>query len=499
MSRLEDALRESLADPRRDLESWPDPAARIRNAHRRRVRGRALTVSMALLVAMVGGGIPFLLRDDSRPEAPTAANPGEPAAHVSGRFALHGVEVADLAGVDPSTGRVWVLGGDAGGPVLMSVRGSDGVIVTRTSLSLNATRAFLGYGSVWLLDEGGLAPKKWTLARVSTDMGQPTKVVVSRPGSANDLAFGDSAVWVTTANSVVRVDPDTDQVVADVSLARPGEDFSRDNRVVANESGVWVYHSMTTWNGRRPERATRLLRIDASSNVVGGERILAVVVHSAVTRYGWGSELVLSADTKDGSQLMRLDGVSLEEIQAVQVPRVQFGLRATEQRIWGISDTSRSSGTGLGERRLELFDRSSLASIGASVVGESAFAVAVEGNRIWLVEEPNVLVRLDAATPEPGSFEAQPPPVGPGVEIGRHYDFTLYTHCGIQFIRVDGRIFATPKLDDGSGNPPPGWGNPQQEGSITLTDRDTALFNDDLGHKLTFRPAPPDAVIPPCD
>ncbi len=45
------------------------------------------------------------------------------------------------------------------------------------------------------------------------------------------------------------------------------------------------------------------------------------------------------------------------------------------------------------------------------------------------------------------------------------HDFTLLTHCGIQFARFAGAQWATEPLDDGSGNPPPDWDNPFQEGS----------------------------------
>jgi len=34
--------------------------------------------------------------------------------------------------------------------------------------------------------------------------------------------------------------------------------------------------------------------------------------------------------------------------------------------------------------------------------------------------------------------------------------YNLYTHCGIGYYET------TPPLNDGSGNPPPGWGNPYQ-------------------------------------
>lgn len=49
-------------------------------------------------------------------------------------------------------------------------------------------------------------------------------------------------------------------------------------------------------------------------------------------------------------------------------------------------------------------------------------------------------------------------------------EFTLYTHCGIHHLILDGVVYlAEPALDDGNANPPPGWGNPSQRGRLVLT------------------------------
>jgi hypothetical protein len=53
--------------------------------------------------------------------------------------------------------------------------------------------------------------------------------------------------------------------------------------------------------------------------------------------------------------------------------------------------------------------------------------------------------------------------------IGRHYRVALYTHCGVIAAYFDGRLWrAAPKLSDGSGNPPRGWDNPYQRGTMRL-------------------------------
>ena len=76
---------------------------------------------------------------------------------------------------------------------------------------------------------------------------------------------------------------------------------------------------------------------------------------------------------------------------------------------------------------------------------------------------------------------------------GRPY--RLYTHCGIEWARIDGTFWrAKQPLSDGSGNPPAGWGNPFQDGSLVILDPTTARFESTAGSVLferTSRRQPP--------
>jgi hypothetical protein len=76
---------------------------------------------------------------------------------------------------------------------------------------------------------------------------------------------------------------------------------------------------------------------------------------------------------------------------------------------------------------------------------------------------------------------------------GVAYPFELLTHCGIEYAFFDGRYWlAEPPLDDGAHNPPPGWDNPTQRGSMTLLfEGDRAEFR--AGPRLVarFRPGGP--------
>src|SRR5258708_14546451 len=67
----------------------------------------------------------------------------------------------------------------------------------------------------------------------------------------------------------------------------------------------------------------------------------------------------------------------------------------------------------------------------------------------------------------------------------------LYTHCGIDEARIGNRYFeAVHPLSDGQGNPPPGWGNPYQQGAMTLLSPAEAVFRDSAGHRVQFRLRP---------
>jgi hypothetical protein len=66
--------------------------------------------------------------------------------------------------------------------------------------------------------------------------------------------------------------------------------------------------------------------------------------------------------------------------------------------------------------------------------------------------------------------------------------FRLYTHCGIDEALMGNRYFeAVHPLSDGQGNPPAGWGNPYQDGTMTLVSSTEAVFRDVAGHRVPFR------------
>ena len=60
--------------------------------------------------------------------------------------------------------------------------------------------------------------------------------------------------------------------------------------------------------------------------------------------------------------------------------------------------------------------------------------------------------------------------------------YTLYTHCGIKWAKIRGTFWrARTPLSDGNGNPPPGWGNPYQAGTLEFVGPNTSVFRSPAG------------------
>ena len=87
-----------------------------------------------------------------------------------------------------------------------------------------------------------------------------------------------------------------------------------------------------------------------------------------------------------------------------------------------------------------------------------------------------------------GATAASVPPPAPSASAASSMPYNLYTHCGIDEARINGRFYEAAKpLSDGNSNPPPGWGNPYQRGTMTLASPSEAVFTDRAGHRVVFK------------
>jgi hypothetical protein len=129
-----------------------------------------------------------------------------------------------------------------------------------------------------------------------------------------------------------------------------------------------------------------------------------------------------------------------------------------------------------------------------SAVLAAAAAAAVVGGAVWL-GAGGTAGSDRAASPSPDSTSTMPADgpsavasaAGPSaLDAGRPFD--LYTHCGVLGADVGGVWFAAePPLTDGAGNPPAGWANPEQPGTLTMVSPTEAVFRDDAGHEVRLR------------
>jgi hypothetical protein len=107
----------------------------------------------------------------------------------------------------------------------------------------------------------------------------------------------------------------------------------------------------------------------------------------------------------------------------------------------------------------------------------------------------DALVAPPTPTPKLRSTSCSPPikelPCGPGAEIRKTYAYHLYTHCGIRWAYFNGRWWeASPPLDDGSGNPPRGWGNAFDMGTMELVNESLIRFTSHAGKTAEFKLLP---------
>lgn len=95
---------------------------------------------------------------------------------------------------------------------------------------------------------------------------------------------------------------------------------------------------------------------------------------------------------------------------------------------------------------------------------------------------------------EKTAYAESAPPVGEPV------DYFMYTHCGVESLSVDGRWWhAVEPLygENGPGDSPDGWGDPYQEGELTLNSEDSITF-EAKGKGVEFVPAPEDKPMTMC-
>ena len=90
------------------------------------------------------------------------------------------------------------------------------------------------------------------------------------------------------------------------------------------------------------------------------------------------------------------------------------------------------------------------------------------------------------------------------VSIGTHYRFQLYTHCGLDWpaaVDFDGSFWdptGPGPASDGNGNPPRGYGDPLDDGVMTLLSPNQAEYRSARGPVMRFSRHPGAQRASPC-
>lgn len=113
-----------------------------------------------------------------------------------------------------------------------------------------------------------------------------------------------------------------------------------------------------------------------------------------------------------------------------------------------------------------------------AIVGAAAAVLIVAGGA-WLAFQPSRPGSDPPPTTPPAASSVAPPPVT--------IPYELYTHCGIDEATVGNSFYEAEQAIPG---PPPGWGNPYQQGTMTLVSSTEVVFRDDVGHVVRFRLRP---------
>lgn len=196
VSRLEDVLRETLADPARDVPAPPDPMPGIRARARRQRRGLALRCLLVLVLVAGVASVPFLTRSPGQVLQPGAAPTAVPVPPGMLSWPTRGALAGDSAFIQ-ETKQVWQAGAPLlhGDPPVNSVRALFAGTIGAGRVAVLEGRSEAGRAWVGVVAEHGPAGS----ARLALDaVGElprvlPPLLTIAYSGNLNIPGVGDPA------------------------------------------------------------------------------------------------------------------------------------------------------------------------------------------------------------------------------------------------------------------------------------------------------------------
>lgn len=224
-------------------------------------------------------------------------------------------------------GALWtsVIGsGDLGAPnerdAVSRIDPETGEVVATIKVSRGPLSLALTPGTLWVVNFG-MSGDGVTQIDTKTNqiMGEP----IQTGRAPISLAIGDGSVWVANhdAHSVTRIDPNTGQVVVNITVP------SEPHRIAFGEGAVWV----ANWHDNS------VSRIDPLSNQLAGEPI-KIGYPAGNIAAGLGSVWVTSDYRPDGEAedvvLVRIDPQSNQVLETIPVGGHPIDVAVSEKAVW---------------------------------------------------------------------------------------------------------------------------------------------------------------------
>jgi TolB protein len=189
----------------------------------------------------------------------------------------------------------------------------------------------VGFGSVWVAnpvftDSDPRFPQGTTggVARLDPATNRPVDSVVFTDRTPTQVAVGEGAVWMTTGDAVTRLDPETLEIEATISVnRRPGDPFPVLTDIAAGEGAVWVGLGVEP-----PHPGNAVARIDPRTN-----RVVAFV--ELVGRVGDVAigEGAVWATEEEPEFVVRIDPTTNSEAARIDLPGAD-GLATGRGSVW---------------------------------------------------------------------------------------------------------------------------------------------------------------------
>jgi streptogramin lyase len=333
----------------------PDRAKLRKRSLRRRL---ALVAGSALVLAVAAVALAVALTRDSHDRVTVVAN----------SIAIVDAETNRVVG-DVAVGRrpvavaidedaVWVA--SAGDGTVSRIDPKTREVIDATRVGTDMRDIAVGFGSVWVADG-----KDSTLTRINPAQNELTRVPLGKGRGiglpVSFVAIGAGAVWATRGNTLLEIDPQSNQVVTTTPISPP-------TGLAAGLGAAWIVTD-----------DRRLLRIAPGTNV-GSKAVVHVILTDEALAPTVGAGSVWLIVYKDTGEIWRVDPESgaVNIIQRTGRYPLDLAVADGSEDVWAVDLTGAviriNPNIGLGIARI----RTAPARRSAIAVGAGAVWIAVQ-------------------------------------------------------------------------------------------------------------------------